>query len=95
LVLFSRVEELAGEIVSEVKRIVEQYRKLCLEAGNANTRIFQLLYDQGPLHFYQIIEKTGFSRSRVHYSLIELRRIGLVTKDEKTDLWAVILKVMS
>lgn len=90
MVLFSRVEELAGEIVSEVKRIVERYRKLCLEAGNANTRIFQLLYDQGPLHFYQIIEKTGLSRSRVHYSLIELSRIRLIKKDEKTDLWSVL-----
>jgi len=61
-----------------------------VEAGNANTKVFQLLYDQGPLHFYQIIEKTGLSRSRVHYSLIELSRIGLIKKDEKTDLWSGI-----
>jgi len=27
-----------------------------VEIGNANTRIFQLPYDEGPLHFYQIIE---------------------------------------
>jgi len=90
LVLFSRVEELAGEIVSEVKRIVERYRKLCLEAGNANTRIFQLLFDEGPLHFYQIMEKTRYSRSKVHYSLLELSRIGLVKKDERTDLWSIL-----
>ena len=90
MVLFSRVEELAGEIVSEVKRIVERYRKLCLEAGNANTRIFQLLFDEGPLHFYQIMEKTRYSRSKVHYSLLELSRIGLVKKDERTDLWSIL-----
>jgi len=90
LVLFSRVEELAGEIVFEVKRLQEKYRKLCVEAGNANTRIFQLLYDEGPLHFYQIVEKTGLSRSRVHYSLIELTRTQLIKKDEKTDLWSAI-----
>jgi len=90
LVLFSRVEELAGEIASEVKRLREKYRKLCVEAGNANTKIFQLLYDEGPLHFYQIIEMTGLSRSRVHYSLIELSRIQLIKKDEKTDLWSVV-----
>jgi len=90
LVLFSRVEELAGEIVSEVKKIQERYRKLCVKAGNANTRIFQLLCDEGPLHFYQIIDKTRLSRSKVHYALIELSRIGLIKKDEKTDLWSVI-----
>jgi len=90
LVPFSRVEELAGEIVSEFKRLREKYRKLCVEAGNANTRIFQLLYDEGPLHFYQIVEKTGLSRSRVHYSLIELTRTQLIKKDEKTDLWSAI-----
>ena len=90
MVLFSRVEELAGEIVSEVKKIQERYRKLCVKAGNANTRIFQLLCDEGPLHFYQIIDKTRLSRSKVHYALIELSRIGLIKKDEKTDLWSVI-----
>ena len=90
MVLFSRVEELAGEIVSEVKKLQEKYRKLCVEAGNANTKVFQLLYDEGPLHFYQIIEKTGYSRSRVHYSLIELSRMGLIKKDEKTDLWSIV-----
>jgi len=90
LVLFSRVEELAGEIVSEVKKLQERYRKLCVKAGNASTRIFQLLYDKGPLHFYHIIEKTGYSRSKVHYSLLELSRIGLVKKDEKTDLWSAV-----
>jgi len=89
LVLFSRVEELAGEIASEVKRFREKYRKLCVEAGNANTKVFQLLYDEGPLHFYQIIDKTGLSRSRVHYSLIKLGQVGLVKKDEKTDLWSI------
>jgi len=90
LVLFSRVEELAGEIVSEVKKLQEKYRKLCVKAGNANTRIFQLLYDGGPQHFYQIVEKTRLSRSKVHYALIELSRIGLIKKDEKTDLWSVV-----
>jgi len=90
LVLFSRVEELAGEIVSEVKKLQEKYRKLCVKAGNANTKVFQLLYDEGPLHFYQIMEKTTYSRSKVHYSLLELSRIGLVKKDEKTDLWSAV-----
>ena len=90
MVPFSRVEELAGEIVSESKRFREKYRKLCVEAGNANTKVFQLLYDEGSLHFYQIIEKTGLSRSRIHYSLIELSRIGLIKKDEKTDLWSTL-----
>jgi len=90
LVLFSRVEELAGEIVSEVKKLQEKYRKLCVKAGNANTKVFQLLYDEGPLHFYQIMEKTRYSRSKVHYSLLELSRIGLVKKDERTDLWSIL-----
>jgi len=61
-----------------------------LEVGNANTMVYQVLYDGGPLHFYRIVEKTGLSRSRVHYSLIELSKIGLVKKDEKTDLWSMI-----
>jgi len=90
LVLFSRVEELAGEIVSEVKKLQEKYRKLCVKAGNANTKVFQLLCDEGPLHFYQIMEKTRYSRSKVHYCLIELSKVGLVRKDEKTDLWSII-----
>jgi len=89
LVLFGRVEELAGEIVSEVKKLQEKYRKLCVKAGNANTKVFQLLYEEGPLHFYQIMEKTGLSRSRVHYSLIELARVGLARKDENTDRWSL------
>jgi len=90
LVLFGRVEELAGEIVSEVKKLQERYRKLCMKAGNANTKVFQLLFDEGPLHFYQIMEKTRYSRSKVHYSLLELSRIGLVKKDERTDLWSIL-----
>jgi len=61
-----------------------------VEVRNANTGIFQLPYDEGPLHFYQIIEKTRYSRSRVHYSLVELSRTGLIRKDEKTDLWCVV-----
>ena len=103
----SRIEELAREIISQVKRIEElcrrlwveagyaasrveeRYRNLCLEAGNANTMIYQLLYDEGPLHFYRIVERTKLSRSSVHYSLVELRRAGLIRKDERTDLWSV------
>jgi len=61
-----------------------------VEAGNANTMIYQLLYDGGPLHFYQIVEKTRLSRSRVHYSLVELSRGQLIKKDEKTDLWSIV-----
>jgi len=61
-----------------------------LEAGNANTTIYQVLSDGGPLHFYRIVEKTRLSRSKVHYSLIELSNAGLIKKDEKTDLWSVL-----
>ena len=61
-----------------------------MEAGNANTMIYQLLYDEGPLDFYQIVERTRLSRSRVHYSLIELSGSQLIKKDEKTDLWSVV-----
>ena len=61
-----------------------------MEAGNANTMVYQVLYDGGPLHFYRIVEKTRLSRSKVHYSLIELSRAGLIKKDERTDLWSVV-----
>jgi len=52
--------------------------------------IYQLLYDEGPLHFYQVVEGTKLSRSRVHYSLVELSKAGLIKKDEETDLWSIM-----
>jgi len=52
--------------------------------------IYQLLNDEGPLHFYRIVERTRLSRSRVHYSLVELSKAGLIKKDEETDLWSIM-----
>jgi len=60
---------------------------LCLQAGNANTKIYQILRDEGPLHFYELIMRSGLSRSTVHVALTVLRGLGLVEKDERTDEW--------
>lgn len=73
-----------------VAELEERYRKVCLEAGNANTKVYQLLRDEGPLHFYELIMRSGFSRSTVHVALVVLRGLGLVEKDEKTDEWSVV-----
>jgi DNA-binding IclR family transcriptional regulator len=74
-------------LLAAVRRLEERYRKVCREAGNANTRVYQVLTDEGPLHFYELILRTGMSRSSVHRALVELRALGLVEKDDKTDRW--------
>jgi len=63
---------------------------LCLKAGNANAKIYQLLKDEGPLHFYELIMQSGLSRSTVHVALTVLRGLGLVEKDERTDEWRTL-----
>jgi len=63
---------------------------LCLKAGNANMRIYQILRDDGPLHFYELTMRSGLSRSTVHVALTVLRGVGLVEKDEKTDEWRAV-----
>ena len=63
---------------------------MCLKAGNANTKIYQILRDEGPLHFYELIMRSGLSRSTVHVALTVLRGFGLVEKDEKTDEWTAV-----
>jgi len=68
----------------------ERYRTLCLKAGNANMKIYQILRDAGPLHFYELIMRSGLSRSTVHVALTVLRGLGLVEKDERTDEWTVV-----
>jgi len=65
----------------------DRYRKVCLQAGNASTMVYQTLRDAGPLHFYELIIRSGLSRSTVHVALVVLRGLGLVEKDEKTDEW--------
>ena len=39
---------------------------------------------------YELIPWTGLSRSSVHRALVELRALGLIVKDERTDKWAVV-----
>jgi len=63
---------------------------LSLKAGNANMKIYQILRDEGPLHFYELIMRSGLSRSTVHVALTVLRGLGLVEKDEKTDEWRAV-----
>ena len=87
---FPDVKELADALVAAVRALEDRYRKVCLEAGNANTRIYQILKDHGPLHFYELILKSGLSRSSVHKSLLELKALGLVLKDERTDQWIAV-----
>jgi len=61
-----------------------------LEAGNANTRIYQILRDEGPLHLYELIPRVEFSRATVYRALLELRALRLVVKEEKTDRWSAV-----
>jgi len=68
----------------------EKYRKVCLQAGNACTKVYQTLRDAGPLHFYELIMRSGLSRSTVHVALIVLQGLGLVEKHEKTDEWKAV-----
>jgi len=86
----SELNRLAEALVAAVKELEEKYRKVCLQAGNANTRLYQILRDEGPLHFYELIMRSGFSRSTVHVALTVLRGFGLVEKDEKTDEWTAV-----
>jgi len=53
-------------------------------------KIYQILRDAGPLHFYELIMRSGLSRSTVHVALTVLRGLGLVEKDERTDEWTVV-----
>jgi len=84
------VRALADALVEAFRRLEEEYRRLCLMAGNANTRVYQVLRDEGPQHFYELILWTGLSRNSVHRALVGLRAIGLVVKDEETDRWGVV-----
>ena len=86
----SELNRLAEALVAAVKELEDKYRKVCLQAGNANTKTYQTLRDAGPLHFYDLVLRTGLSRSTVHVALAELRVLGLVRRDEKTDTWAVV-----
>jgi DNA-binding IclR family transcriptional regulator len=61
-----------------------------LEAGNANTRIYQILRDEGPLHFYELLSRSGLPRVTVYRALLELKALELVVKDEKTDRWSTV-----
>jgi hypothetical protein len=64
------LKALTDALLAAVKRLEEGYRKVCLEAGNANTRVYQVLKDEGPLHFYELVLKTKMSRSTVHRALV-------------------------
>jgi len=81
---------LADALAAAVRQLEARYRKVCLEAGNANTKIYQVLQDEGPLHFYELILRTGLGRATVHRALVELSALHLVEKDEKTDKWATV-----
>jgi hypothetical protein len=59
------VKGLADALVAAVRALQERYGKVCLEAGNANTRIYQVLRDEGPLHFYEVILRSGLPRTSV------------------------------
>ena len=63
---------------------------MCLKAGNANMKVYQILRDEGPLHFYELTMRSGLSRSTVHIALTVLRGLRLVEKDERTDEWTVV-----
>ena len=84
------VKRLADALIKATAESEERYRKVCLEAGNANTRIYQILRDAGPSHFYELVAKSSLSRSTVYAALVALERLGLVEKDERTDLWSVV-----
>jgi predicted transcriptional regulator len=77
-------------LLAAVRRAEEQYRKVCLEAGNANIMVYQVLRDEGPLHFYELILRSRLSRASVHRALLVLRALGLVVKNEKTDQWSTV-----
>ncbi len=81
---------LAEGILSAIRELEERYRKVCLQAGNANTKIYQILRDGGSLHFYELVIRSHLSRSTVYLALIALETLGLVQKDEKTDNWKVL-----
>ena len=68
----------------------DRYRKVCLQAGNASTKVYQTLRDAGPLHFYELIMRSGLSRSTVHVALAVLKGLELVEKDERTDEWKAV-----
>jgi len=84
------VKGLADALVATVRALEDRYRKVCLEAGNANTRIYQILRDEGPLHLYELLPRTELSRATVYRALLELRALRLVVKDEKTDRWSAV-----
>jgi len=86
----SELNRLAEALIAAVKELEEKYRKVCLDAGNANTKIYQLLKDAGPLHFYELILRSNLSRRSVHRALMTLRMLGLVQKDEETDTWRAV-----
>jgi len=85
----SELNRLAEALVAAVKELEEKYRKVCLQAGNANTKIYQILCDEGPLHLYELLPRAELSRAAVYRALVELRALGLVRKDEKTDRWII------
>lgn len=68
----------------------DRYRKVCLQVGNANTKVYQILRDAEPLHFYEIVMRSSLSRSTVYEALIMLESSGLVQKDEKNDTWRAV-----
>lgn len=84
------VKRLADALLAAVEKLEDKYRRVCLEAGNANTKIYQLLVDSGPLHFYELIMRSRLSRRTVHRALMTLRMLGLVRKDEETDAWRAV-----
>jgi len=73
------VRALADALVEAFRRLEEEYRRLCLMAGNANARVYQVLRDEGPLHLYELIPRTGLSRATVYRALLELNTLGLTT----------------
>jgi len=85
----SELNRIAEALVAAVKEL-EKYRRVCLDAGNANTKIYQILRDAGPLHFYELIMRSNLSRRSVHRALTTLRMLGLVQKDEETDTWRAV-----
>ena len=53
-------------------------------------KIYQILRDEGPLHFYGLVMRSGLARTTVHVALTVLKGVGLVEKDEKTDEWKAV-----
>jgi predicted transcriptional regulator len=64
------VKGLADALVATVRALEDRYRKVCLEAGNANTKIYQVLRDERPLHFYELIPRSGLPRATVYRDLL-------------------------